>query len=185
MGPTYEYDFSPASWIDSFSDPLASATFGSRYVFGQLNQKTLSASLRMNWTFSPNLSLQLYGQPLISSGDYSQFKELAQPKSYAFHVFDPAFTTVSGDDISVDPDGSGAAAPLTFSNPDFNFKSLRGNAILRWEYRPGSTVYFVWTQSRSQSETIGDLQLGRSLGKLWAEKADNIFLMKFSYYWNP
>jgi hypothetical protein len=185
MSPSYEYDFAPAAWIDSFTDPLATATFGSRYLFGQLNQKTLSASMRLNWTFSPNLSLQLFGQPLISSGNYSQFKQLARPKSYAFDIFDPAFTTVSGDDISIDPDGSGPSLPLTFSNPDFNFKSLRGNAILRWEYRPGTTVYFVWTQSRSQSETIGDLQLGRSLARLWSEKADNIFLVKFSYYWNP
>jgi hypothetical protein len=154
-------------------------------VFAQLNQKTLSANLRLSWTFSPNLSLQLYGQPLVSSGDYSNFKELAAVRSYDFNLFNPAFTSIQGDQITIDPDGAGPAPVITFSNPNFNFKSLRGNAILRWEYRPGSTVYFVWTQNRSENETIGDFQLGRSIGKLWSAKADNIFLVKFSYFWNP
>jgi Domain of unknown function (DUF5916) len=184
-GPNYEYDATPAGWVDSFEDPLADFTYGKRYVFAQLNQKTISANLRLNWTFSPNLSLQLFGQPLISSGDYSEFKELARARSYDFHVFDPAYTTIQGNQITIDPDGAGSAQTISFSNPDFNFKSLRGNAILRWEYRPGSTVYFVWTQSRSESEAIGDFQLGRSFGRLWRAQSDNIFLVKFSYYWNP
>ena len=184
-GPNYEYDGSPGGWVDSFGDPLATYTFGKRYVFAQLNQKTLSANLRLSWTFSPNLSLQLYGQPLVSSGDYSNFKELAAVRSYDFNLFNPAFTSIQGDQITIDPDGAGPAPVITFSNPNFNFKSLRGNAILRWEYRPGSTVYFVWTQNRSENETIGDFQLGRSIGKLWSAKADNIFLVKFSYFWNP
>lgn len=183
--PNYSYDATPAGWVNSFVDPLATATFGKRYVFAQLNQKTLSASLRLNWTFSPNLSFQLYGQPLISSGNYAHFKELARPRSYDFDIFNPNFITIVGDNITIDPDGPGPASSISFTNPNFNFKSLRGNAILRWEYRPGSTVYFVWTQSRSESETIGELQLGHSFEKLWSAKADNIFLVKFSYYWNP
>jgi len=175
----------PAQFVGTFVDPLAANTFGSRYVFGFLDQKTFVASLRLNWTFKPNLSLQLYAQPLISSGDYTEFKELAAPRTFDFNIYDSAFISLNGGEYTIDPDGTGAAAPIVFSDPNFNFKSLRGNAILRWEYRPGSTVYFVWTQARSEEENIGDFQLGHSFSRLWDAKADNIFLVKFSYYWNP
>jgi hypothetical protein len=70
---------------------------------------------------------------------------------------------------------------VAFDNPDFNFHSLRGNAVLRWEFRPGSTAYFVWTQSRVDEEPTGRFQLGRSFGRLLAADADNIFLVKVAY----
>lgn len=73
----------------------------------------------------------------------------------------------------VDPDGAGPAEMLSFGKPDFNFKSLRGNAVLRWEYMPGSTLYFVWTQSRSDFEDVGDFRFGSS--------AENIFMIKATY----
>ena len=86
---------------------------------------------------------------------------------------------------TVDPDGAGgAAAPFSFGNPDFNYKSLRGTVVLRWEYRPGSLLYFVWTQNRADYANPGDLQLGRDLGDLFSAPGDNIFLLKVSYRWN-
>jgi hypothetical protein len=86
---------------------------------------------------------------------------------------------------SVDADGSGPAAPIEFSNPDFNTKSLRGNAVLRWEFVPGSIVYFVWTQSRyNQTNYDGEFQFGNSVDRLFNTVADNIFLVKFSYWFN-
>ncbi len=184
VNPRIESEKLPAQYVGTFVDPLATNTFGSRYVFGFLDQKTFVASLRLNWTFKPNLSLQLYAQPLISSGDYTEFKELAASRTFDFNIYDSAFISLNGGEYTIDPDGTGAAAPIVFSDPNFNFKSLRGNAILRWEYRPGSTVYFVWTQARSEEENIGDFQLGHSFSRLWDAKADNIFLVKFSYYWN-
>ncbi len=171
-----------AQWVNSYSDPLASATFGKRYVFAAFHQTTLSAGIRLNWTFTPKLSLQLYAQPLISSGDYSSFKELAKPGTYSFNVYGQGNSTFNPNNYSVDPDGSGPAQPFTIDNPDFNFVSLRGNAVLRWEYNPGSVIYFVWTQTRSDQETIGEFQLNHSFNRIWTLHPDNIFIIKFTYW---
>jgi len=70
------------------------------------------------------------------------------------------------------------------SNLDFNFKSLRGNAVLRWEYLPGSVLYFVWTQTRSDTENIGEFKFKKSFDRLLDAHPDNIFLIKFTYWLN-
>jgi hypothetical protein len=82
----------------------------------------------------------------------------------------------------VDPDASGPAAPFSFSDPTFNFRSLRGNAVLRWEFIPGSTLYLVWTQDRNASEQVGDLRFGRDVDALLRAKPQNIFLLKVNYW---
>jgi len=88
--------------------------------------------------------------------------------------------------IVVDPDGPGGPAPAQeIDDPNFSLASLRGNAVLRWEYLPGSTLFLVWTQNRSDTETIGAFDTGRSLHRLFDAQADNIFLVKVSYWWNP
>lgn len=185
FGPDLGIEKEAVQWVDAFDDVLATQTFGKRYVFAAMMQKELSAGIRLNWTFTPKLSLQLYAQPLISNGDYTDFKELAKPKSYAFNKYKAKYISGSNDDeLTVDPDGSGPAESLTFDNPDFDFKSLRGNAVLRWEYRPGSTFYLVWTQRRSDSEYESDFKFNRSFKKLWTTQADNVFMVKFSYWWN-
>jgi Domain of unknown function (DUF5916) len=183
VAPNYEISRQGAQYIDTFVDPLATHTYGSRYVFSLLDQKTVSASLRLNWTFSPKLSLQLYGQPLISSGNYTDFKELTRRKTFNFNHYGQG-TLVDGV-YTFDPDGTGPAQSISFDDPNFNVRSLRGNAILRWEYRPGSTIYFVWTQTKSDEENIGDFQFANSVNKLWQAETDNVFLIKFTYYWNP
>jgi len=86
--------------------------------------------------------------------------------------------------FTADPDDVGPAAPFTFRNPDFNFKSLRGNAVLRWEYRPGSTLYLVWTQSRSDFENTGEFKFNDSMSRLFEAKPDNILMLKFTYWWS-
>jgi hypothetical protein len=85
----------------------------------------------------------------------------------------------------VDPDGTGPAESHEIDDPNFSLASLRGNAVLRWEYLPGSTLFLVWTQTRSDSESIGTFNTGRALDRLFAATADNIFLIKISYWWNP
>src|SRR5207245_6124906 len=144
-------------------DPAATATYGTRYVFAPLDQTTFSASVRANWTFTPRLSLQLYAQPLISAGDYSRFGELARPRSFDFIRY-------------------GDVPPVNLDNPDFNVKSLRGNLVLRWEFRPGSTGYLVWTQARSDTEDVGTFRFGPSLRRLFGARGDNILLFKVSYW---
>jgi hypothetical protein len=192
VGPSYDHDREYAQWVTSADDPTATATFGRRYLFANLDQRTLSANIRMNWTFTPTLSLQLFLQPLISSGDYAQYKELARSRSFDFRVYGTGSSTLAetkSTDGSVsytaDADGSGPAVPIAFDNPDFNTKSLRGNAVLRWEYLPGSVVYFVWTQSRYNETNIdGNFQFNNSVDRLFKTQADNIFLVKFSYWFN-
>jgi hypothetical protein len=83
----------------------------------------------------------------------------------------------------VDPDAAGPAAPFTFDNPSFNRRSLRGNAVYRWEYRPGSTLYVVWTQSRDDElRYVGNFELDRDRAALFATKPDNIFLVKVNWW---
>jgi hypothetical protein len=186
FGPEIFWNKEFAQWVDSFDDPTATSTYSSRYVFANMDQTELSASLRLNWTFTPKLSLQTYLQPLISSGNYYSFKELARPSSYEFNTYgeDGSSISMTEDTYNVDPDGPGPADTFEFDNPDFNFKSLRGNMVLRWEYRPGSTLYLVWTQQRYEEEIIGDFQFSRSFKRLWTSPADNIFMIKFTYWLN-
>ncbi|MEX0908730.1 MAG: DUF5916 domain-containing protein, partial [Gemmatimonadaceae bacterium] len=93
-------------------------------------------------------------------------------------------TSSSGGTLyTVDADGAGTAAQtVSFGEPDFNFRSLRGNAVLRWEYRPGSTLYFVWQQSRSSFAPLGDFDFSRDRSALFGAHPDNIFLIKASYW---
>lgn len=187
-GPTFFRLFSKAQYIGAFTDPQAAATYGRRYVFGTLDQKQLAATLRLNWTFTPVLSLQLYVQPLLSIGDYSGIKELALPRTFLFHRYGEGASTMtlSNNRYSVDPDGPGGpAVPFTFTNPNFNFKSLRANAVLRWEYLPGSTLYLVWTNEKVNYEARGDFGLGRDLETLLRDRPDNVFSLKLSYWLNP
>jgi hypothetical protein len=186
LSPALDRNVTSAQYVSSFDDPTASATFGQRYVFAALDQTTLSSSVRLNWIFSPKLSLEVYAQPLVSSGEYTDFKELARPKSFEFNRYGEGGSTFDAATGVADPDGpDGAAAPLAIGNPDFTFASLRGNAVLRWEYLPGSTLFLVWTQSRQDNEEIGDFRAGHSLGRVFTAKADNILMVKLSYWWNP
>ncbi len=186
LGPEYNSTKSMFQWVDNFDDEFATNTYNTRYVFGELSQETISANIRLNWIFSPTLSLQLYVQPLLAIGDYGNYKELAKPSSMDYNYYGENGSQInynSGDDeYTVDPDGEGPADQFTFSNPDFNFKSLRGNVVLRWEYLPGSVFYFVWTHNKTNSDNPGDFRFSRDLSNLWNAEADNVFLVKFSYW---
>jgi hypothetical protein len=186
IGPQFMAVSSETQWVGRFQDELMTSTYGSRYVFGKIQQKVISAEIRLNWTFTPRLTFQAYLQPFIGVGKYDRFKELARPKAYAYNLYGQGGSTIDYADgeYVVDPDGAGPAAPFAFGNPDFNMKSLRGTIVLRWEYLPGSLLYFVWTQNRADFAHPGDLQLGRDLGDLFTAPGENIFMLKFSYRWN-
>lgn len=184
VSPEYSWNIEKAHYIDTFSDPYAVRTFNHRYVFAELDQHTVSTSFRVNWTFTPRLSLQMYVQPLISAGSYNHFKELSRPRSFDFLVYGQDGSTYNPQTHIADPDGPGPAKPIDVGNPNFNLKSLRGDAILRWEFRPGSTLYFVWTQSRSASVETGRFAFAHSINHLFDAHPDNIFLVKFSYWMN-
>jgi hypothetical protein len=184
VGPFFEKNRLDKQWVNSFADPLAAATFGKRYVFANFNQNTTGANIRLNWTFNPHLSLQFYIQPLISAGDYSQFKELKAPHTDNYLIYGEEGSTFNENDYTADPDGSGPANPIKIDNPDFNFKSLRGNAVLRWEYLPGSVLYFVWTQMRADEEDTGQFRFNKSLSRLVNAHPENILMIKLTYWFN-
>jgi hypothetical protein len=177
-GPGYDHTVEDAQYVTQVAAPgEVPADFGGqRYVFARLDQRTVSANLRLDVSFTPNLSLQTYLQPLVSAGRFDDFKELAQARSYSFVHYGAAYDRSAG---TVSPAGG---TPFDLGDPSFNVKSLRGNAVLRWEYRPGSVLYFVWTQDRSDRQDFGDLNFGPSMRRLFDAQANDIFLVKATYY---
>jgi hypothetical protein len=195
VGPYYFAGREVAQYVSQVADPTAAATLGARYIFAELEQHEVDVTLRVDATFSPALSFQLYAQPFTFSGAYRGFKALRARKTFLFDTYgrDNGSTIrdtllVSGRDTvpgySVDPDGAGPAALFTFTNPDFRTRSLKINAVLRWEYRPGSTIYVAWTQSRSgYFPGDGAFDLGRDLGReLLYDRPTNVLLVKVSYW---
>jgi hypothetical protein len=186
LSPSYSYDENDAQYITAVEDPTASAFFGTRYVFGFIRTETVSLSTRVNWTFTPDLTLQLFAQPFIASGQYSAFREFAAPRSLDKVVYGEDAGTIHYDDDSrayqVDPDNGGPAAPFSFRNPDFTTTALRGTAVLRWQYRPGSTLFFVWTQQRSGYDPSGAFDLGGAPGAIFGEPPVNVFQIKATYW---
>ena len=186
LGPTVELTRSKAGWIGAFEDSAANLTHGSRYVFANLAQTTVSLDLRVNWTFTPNLSLQLFVQPFTSAGRYRHFKELARPESYAFNEYgrDQGSVTRADGHVSINPTDLPSGSTLDFDDPDFSVKSLRGNAVLRWEYLPGSVLYVIWTQMRARDDGREPMTVDRALDGMVNEHPENIFMVKLSYWWN-
>jgi hypothetical protein len=191
LSPSYDHDRTAQQFVTAVTDPTAPAVFnGRRYVFGRLDQKTFAMDTRLNMTFTPALTLQLFAQPFIASGSYSNFKEFAgaRTRKMLYYGVDngsritPSAASGHVSGYSVDPDGSGAAAPFSFDNPNFNFQSLRGTGVLRWEYRPGSTLYFVWTQQRDGSDTLGDFDFNRDRSALFRQRPTNVFQIKGTYW---
>ncbi len=187
LGPEYSAGRDAAQYVQVVSDVTASATLGARYVFAQLLEHSLDVTLRVNATFSPVLSFQLFAQPFTFVGDYAGFKELQARKTFAFNTYgrDTGSTiSRSGNDYTVDPDGSGPADSFTIEDPTFRTRSLRINAVVRWEYRPGSTIFVAWTQSRSgyfPFDASFDLQ--RDLWHdLFRDRPANVLLVKVNYW---
>jgi hypothetical protein len=178
LSPTYNAGRSGDQYVAATGSQPYAPTFGTRYIFADLEQRSLSMETRLDWTFSPTLSLQLFAQPLLSSGDYLRYKQLAASRSYDFIALSP---TVAGDDRSVDFDGDGTA-DYTFNDRDFNVRSLVGNVVLRWEYRPGSTVFLVWQRTQDNEVGIGDFEFSRDLGEMFDAPADDRFIVKVNYW---
>ena len=193
LSPSYDHDRTAQQYVTAVADPTVTAPFGgTRYVFGRLEQKTFSLDTRVNTTFTPNLTLELFAQPFLASGKYTSFKEFAEAKSRRMFFFgrDNGSTVTTNSDATtgdvtgytVDPDGAGPANAFTFDNPDFNSRSLRGTGVLRWEYRPGSTLFFVWTQQREGFDNYGDFNFTRDRSALFRDRPTNVFQIKATYW---
>jgi hypothetical protein len=186
VGPNYNVSRNEAQYVRSVQDATNQLFYGNRYVFSDIKSKTLSMDTRLNVTFTPSMSLQLFAQPFISSNDFSEWKEYARPRDIEKLVYGKDIGTVTrnGSTVTIDPDGAGAAAAFDFREPDFTFRSLRGNAVFRWEYTPGSTLFLVWTQDRSSESLDGDLDFGRDRAALFNSPSNHVFLVKVNY-WLP
>ena len=185
LQPSYNRTHGIAQYVTRVADASVTDTYGSRYVFATLDQHQLALVTRVDWTFTPALSLQLFAQPLIAAGDFIDYKEFARPRNFDFEVYgrDIGTITRSASGVyTVDPDASGAASPFSFGDRDFNQKSLRGNAVLRWEYRPGSALFFVWQQRRFEQLSSGDFGPSRDLGDLWGVRPENVFVVKGTWW---
>jgi hypothetical protein len=186
IGPTFERNNAIQQWVKNVNDPTAVNMYKTRYVFAELKQYTLSTNIRLNWTFTPTLSLQLFMQPFFAVGDYKGFKELAAPRTTNYNVYGQNGSMISYDDnekeYTVDPDGSRPAQNFSFDDPDFNYKSLRGTAVLRWEAMPGSILYLVWSHNQTNYDDPGKFALGQDFGNLWNTKGDDVLMIKFSYW---
>jgi len=138
------------------------------YVFGHLEQTTVALTERVNYTMTPRLSLQLYAEPFVSGGAYDAFKEVADGRSLAYAQRYTPF--------AYDRAANG--------DPDFNVKSFRTTNVLRWEYRPGSTLFVVWQQARENDARLGDFRFGRDVRGIFGVPPKNVFLVKFAYWLN-
>ncbi len=155
------------------------------YIFARINQKTLSASLRINYNITPDLSIQYWGQPFMASGKYSEFKRITNSRA---DEYTDRFSLLSGNELSYQPnndsywvsDANGKKL-YSFDQPDFNVKEFLSNMVVRWEYLPGSTIFLVWSQTRNQSVSNGMFDFKNDLTQLFDEKPYNVFLLKMSF----
>jgi hypothetical protein len=160
ISPEYNDSTTNTQYVATIRDSGYEPTYGSSYIFAVLDQKLLDIGIRTEWTVSSRLSFQLFVQPFIASGNYEGFKQLVRPR----------------DDEYVP-----AEAPY---NPDFNVRSVRGSAVVRWEFRPGSAVYVVWNENRADIAPVGDFKPSRDFSSLSDAPSRDVFLLKFSY-WLP
>lgn len=159
FGPDYTWACNLGQWVTNVDDNGDGVY--DHFVFGELESRILNLTTRANITFTPTLSFQLYVQPYLATGHYGRIYELKAPRSYEFAPYDLGYS------------------------PDFNQKSLRGNAVLRWEYRPGSTLYLVWSQNRYEGiADPGDFSPQRDFRTLMRTQGENVFMMKVNYWLN-
>lgn len=182
VGPEYSANRSVDQYVQAVADPLAVATYGSRYVFANVKQREARLNTRLDWTFSPWLSLQLFLQPFASAGQFSSFKEFTTPRAFRFAQYgvDAGVVTPIAGGLRVDPDGNGQSPAFVIPTQDFTVRALRGNAVLRWEYTPGSSLFFVWSQQREQELELARFGMANQVGRAFADPGRHVFLIKYS-----
>jgi hypothetical protein len=164
LGATVERRVDDQQWIGNFGDPASDTT---HFTFARLEQTTVGLTGRASWTATPTLSLQLYAQPFVSSGDFTDWREIADARAASY-------------DDRFRPYGAGARPA------GFNVKRFNSNAVLRWEYRAGSTLYLVWQQGRRQDGlNAGTFEFARDYRDVFSAHPMNTFLVKVAYWVNP
>jgi hypothetical protein len=158
-----------------------------RYILSQIDQQVVRMSIRLNYNITPDLTIQYWGQPFLAAMDYSRYKVVTDPRAESladrYHIFTDSEITYDEENNEYDVDENNAGTTTySFSNPDYNYDEFLSNLVARWEFRPGSTLYLVWSQTRNYYEPTGSFSLDQNLNKLYtAEKPYNVFLIKFTY----
>jgi len=166
----------------------SSSSAGTRWLLGRIDQKVWDLTFRANLAISPDLTVQYYGSPFIATGKYGGFKRaaetLAADYGRRFHRFggdEIRYGTETGRyEVTEADTGAGYA----FRNPDFSFQEFRSNLVARWEYRPGSVLYVVWSQGRSGDGAPWDDSVRGNWNDLWRSRPDNVLLVKMSYWFS-
>ncbi len=157
---------------------------GDHFLFGRMEQTTVGLTARMDFAVTPDLTFQLYAQPFVSSQAFHSFKQVSDPRARRYEDRLSEVEVVRDGDVHrVDLNGDGTLE--SFGVPDFRFGQFRSNAVLRWEYRPGSTLFLVWAQSRDDVDGDGSFQFGEGMRGLFDRQPENVFLVKLSYWFNP
>lgn len=187
MEPNFSKSTSISQYVTVFDDSQRTEMYGRRYIVSHLDQERLSMEFRADLALTPDLSIQSYIQPFFAVGHYSRFKEFEKPETYSFieyeegqNLYAISYNETSGSYL-LQPDGPGTRT-FYLSNPDFNVKSLVGNFVLRWEFKPGSTLYIVWTRNHENYDHPGDLSLTRDARVLLKSRPENHFAIKLTYW---
>jgi hypothetical protein len=183
LSPTYRWQLDTDQYVTTVADATSPLPDRRRYVFGDIRQTELSSEIRADWTFTPYLSLQVVAQPFVAAGKYDTYKEFASPGTFTFRPYTPLVR--NGATVTVDPDGAGPATSFSFAEQDFTVRALRGNAVVRWEYRPGCTIFFVWQQQREGFDQVARLALGEDARRVFTDPMRNVFLVKATYWFQP
>ena len=180
ISPQYARSVDARQYISTLGGGRA-VTYGSRYVFATIERSTISAQLRFNYAFTPDLTMEAYAEPFAATGRFSRPGELEAPRSRALRAYGSDGTTLSRQpDLSFRvTDG---ATTFAIANPDFNRLSFRSNVVLRWEWARGSTLFFIWQQNRQGFMAVGDLVRPGSLWDATSAPGDNFLAVKVTYW---
>ena len=184
LSPSYNRSESKLQYVST-----AQMNKDPRYIFASLDQKTASFTFRLNYTFTPELSLEYYGQPFISAGKYTDFKRTTARNANKFgdryQIFqgNEITSNKTNNNYTIDENTDGNS-DYSFDNPDFNFRQFRSNLVVRWEYLPGSTLFLVWSQGRTNSVADGSFNYGHDMKDLFGIQPHNVFLIKLSYWFS-
>jgi hypothetical protein len=166
------------------ADPQEEGT--AHWVVARLAQRTASLTARLSYTFTPDLSLQLYAQPFVSGGTYGAFQQVAEARApnatERFRAIDMAARPPARSGAYLADLNRNGGELSSFDNPDFSARQFTSSAVLRWEYRPGSTLFVAWSQARDAGAPVSPFQLGRDVRRLFGERPTNALLVKVSYW---
>jgi len=154
-----------------------------KYLVGTIDRNTISSTLRFEYYISPEISLQYYGNPYASTGKYENFREVAEADNKSLNLrYNNLQSTLQPDNYyQLTKNGLPA---YRIENPDIKRQEFNSNLVGRWEFRPGSTLYLVWTNTRFEESNQLDQSIWKSFGNIWKVQSQNVFMVKFSYWFS-